>query len=61
MHFDAARKAIPTRPRVHHLSDTLMCKGVPFLEDRDITHFIRVEADEWAKAHWRMLEEEKPQ
>jgi transketolase len=27
-----------------------MAKGVPFLEAREMTHFLRVEADEWAKA-----------
>ena len=39
--------------------DTTMCKGVPFLEAREITHFVRVEADEWAKA-LAVLEEGKP-
>jgi transketolase len=28
----------------------LMGKGVPFLEAREKNHFIRVDADEWAKA-----------
>jgi transketolase len=37
-----------------------MCKGVDFLETRDITHFVRVEPDEWAKA-LAVLEEGKPQ
>ena len=32
------------------LFDTLMGKGVPFLEARDKNHFIRVEADEWQQA-----------
>jgi transketolase len=27
-----------------------MGKGVPFLESREKTHFIRVDADEWDKA-----------
>jgi transketolase len=27
-----------------------MAKGVPFLETREMTHFLRVERDEWAKA-----------
>jgi transketolase len=36
-----------------------MCKGVPFLETRESTHFIRVEADEWAKA-LAHLDEVKP-
>ena len=30
--------------------DTLMGKGVPFLEQREKNHFIRVEADEWQLA-----------
>jgi transketolase len=32
------------------LFDTLMGSGVPFLEQRDKNHFIRVEADEWQQA-----------
>ena len=32
------------------ICNTKMCKGVPFLEDREITHFVRVEPDEWTKA-----------
>lgn len=47
--FDAARALADDRPRVI-ICDTLMCKGVPFLEAREITHFVRVEADEWQKA-----------
>jgi transketolase len=27
-----------------------MAKGVPFLEQRESNHFLRVEADEWQKA-----------
>jgi transketolase len=27
-----------------------MCKGVPFLESREINHFVRVAPEEWAKA-----------
>lgn len=56
--FDAARAVTDDRPRVI-IFDTLMCKGVPFLETREITHFVRVEADEWAKA-LAVLEEGKP-
>jgi transketolase len=37
-----------------------MCKGVDFLEARESNHFIRVEADEWAKA-LAVLQEGKPQ
>ena len=36
-----------------------MCKGIPFLEQRESTHFIRVEADEWTKAI-ALLDEDKP-
>lgn len=44
--FDAARAHPAPRPRVI-LCDTLMGRGVKFLETRDKTHFIRVEPDEW--------------
>ena len=47
--FDAARAWQGAQPRVI-LFDTLMGKGVPFLETRDKNHFIRVEADEWQQA-----------
>lgn len=57
--FDAARNADHAGPRVI-IFDTRMCKGVDFLESREITHFVRVEADEWAKALAK-LEEGKPQ
>jgi transketolase len=57
--FDAARDLQEPRPRVI-ICNTTMCKGVPFLERREITHFVRVEADEWAKA-LDVLEEGKPQ
>jgi transketolase len=56
--FDAARAAPAGKPRVI-IFDTTMCKGVPFLEAREITHFVRVEADEWSKA-LTVLEEGKP-
>ena len=36
-------------PRVI-LFDTLMGKGVPFLEQREKNHFIRVDAPEWQQA-----------
>lgn len=57
--FDAARNADHAGPRVI-IFDTRMCKGFDFLESREITHFVRVEADEWAKALAK-LEEGKPQ
>ena len=47
--FDVARAVKAERPRVI-LFDTLMGKGVPFLEQREKNHFIRVESDEWQKA-----------
>lgn len=47
--FDTARSHPQPRPRVI-LCDTLMGSGVPFLEQRDKNHFIRVEADEWQQA-----------
>ncbi len=47
--FDAARASTEPKPRVL-ICDTLMGRGVPFLESRDKTHFIRVDADEWGMA-----------
>lgn len=47
--FDRARALAEPKPRVI-LLDTLMGKGVPFLEAREKNHFIRVDADEWQKA-----------
>ena len=47
--FDTARSLAERKPRVI-IADTTMCKGVPFLEDREMTHFVRVAPDEWAKA-----------
>jgi len=47
--FDAARACTDDKPRVI-ICDTLMGKGVPFLEAREKTHFIRVEPAEWALA-----------
>lgn len=57
--FDTARTLTEPRPRVI-VCHTTMCKGVDFLEAREITHFVRVEPDEWAKALAK-LEEGKPQ
>jgi len=56
--FDNARNHPDPQPRVI-ICHTKMCKGIPFLEDRESTHFIRVEADEWAKAI-ALLDEDKP-
>jgi transketolase len=47
--FDAARADAAPQPRAI-ICDTLMGKGVPFLEARDKTHFIRVDEHEWAMA-----------
>lgn len=47
--FDNAKNHPEKQPRVI-LCDTLMGKGVPFLEQRDKNHFIRVDADEWQQA-----------
>lgn len=47
--FDRARELPEARPRAI-ICDTLMGRGVPFLERREKTHFIRVEAAEWQLA-----------
>ena len=47
--FDAARNHTEAKPRVI-LFDTLMGKGVPFLEQREKNHFIRVDPPEWQQA-----------
>ncbi|MEX0165935.1 transketolase [Pseudomonas brassicacearum] len=44
--FDAARSHPAAQPRVI-ICDTKMGKGVPFLENREKTHFIRVDEHEW--------------
>ncbi|WP_342246471.1 transketolase [Pseudomonas sp. OTU5201] len=44
--FDAARQHDGAQPRVI-ICDTRMGKGVPFLENREKTHFIRVDENEW--------------
>jgi transketolase len=47
--FDTARAVKDAKPRAI-ICDTLMCKGIPFLEAREMAHFVRVEPDEWQKA-----------
>ena len=47
--FDTARHLKDAKPRVI-LFDTLMGKGVPFLEQREKNHFIRVDPPEWQQA-----------
>ncbi|WP_315745123.1 MULTISPECIES: transketolase [unclassified Bradyrhizobium] len=47
--FDAAKTHEAPKPRMI-VADTLMGKGVPFLEQREKNHFIRVEQHEWQLA-----------
>ena len=47
--FDAAKAYPEPKPRMI-VADTLMGKGVPFLEEREKNHFIRVESHEWQLA-----------
>ncbi|RZN09895.1 transketolase [Bradyrhizobium genosp. SA-3] len=47
--FDAAMAHPEAKPRMI-VADTLMGKGVPFLEQREKNHFIRVEPHEWQLA-----------
>lgn len=47
--FDAAKSHPEPKPRMI-VADTLMGKGVPFLEQREKNHFIRVEQHEWQLA-----------
>ena len=47
--FDEARTLEAPKPRVI-ICDTLMGRGVPFLERREKAHFIRGDADEWGTA-----------
>lgn len=57
--FDRAKNHTGNQPRVV-LCDTLMGKGVPFLETRDKNHFIRVDANEWQQA-LAVLDANKPE
>ncbi len=47
--FDEARSLQSPKPRVL-ICDTVMGRGVPFLEAREKAHFIRVDAAEWRLA-----------
>jgi len=47
--FDTARSLAEPKPRAI-ICDTKMAKGVPFLEAREKSHFLRVEQHEWAQA-----------
>ena len=57
--FDTARQLTDAKPRVI-LCDTLMGKGVPFLESREKNHFIRVDPPEWQQA-LAILEQNAPE
>ena len=46
---DAARHGTAPGPRIV-ICDTKMAKGVPFLEARERSHFLRVEPEEWSQA-----------
>ncbi len=56
--FDTARHLKDNIPRVI-LCDTLMGKGVGFLESREKNHFIRVDPPEWQQAI-EVLDQSKP-
>jgi transketolase len=47
--LEQARALQASQPRIV-ICDTLMGKGVPFLEKREKLHFIRVEQEEWEQA-----------
>lgn len=47
--FDTAKDHAEAKPRII-IADTLMGKGVPFLEAREKNHFIRVDPHEWQLA-----------
>jgi transketolase len=47
--FDNARELQEPKPRIV-ICDTKMAKGVPFLEVRERSHFLRVEREEWQQA-----------
>jgi transketolase len=47
--FDAAKSHEGAKPRMI-IADTLMGKGVPFLEARERNHFMRVDQHEWQLA-----------
>jgi transketolase len=47
--FDQARALKEPKPRII-ICDTKMAKGVPFLEARERSHFLRVEREEWQQA-----------
>lgn len=54
-HLTALRELEDPRPRVL-IADTTLGKGVDFLEAREKLHFMKVEDDEWARAHEKLAE-----
>jgi len=57
--FDAAKARAGSGKPSMIIADTLMGKGVPFLEAREKNHFIRVDAHEWQLA-LDALDERRP-
>ena len=54
-HLTALRESSEPRPRVL-IVDTTLGKGVDFLEQREKLHFMKVEPEEWARAHEKLAE-----
>lgn len=57
--FDAAKTHAGAKPRMI-IADTLMGKGVPFLEARERNHFMRVDQHEWQLALQALEEGRRP-
>lgn len=57
--FDAAKTHEGAKPRMI-IADTLMGKGVPFLEARERNHFMRVDPHEWQLALQALEEGRRP-
>lgn len=53
--FERARGLAEPKPRVI-VCDTRMAMGIPFLQMREKTHFIRVAPDEWALARQQLAD-----
>ena len=56
--FRVARAHTNTQPRIV-ICDTKMGKGVDFLEEREKSHFLRVEPEEWSRA-LAILDSQRP-
>jgi transketolase len=54
-HLAALRGSSDPRPRVL-IVDTTLGKGVDFLEAREKLHFMKVEPEEWTRAHQKLAE-----